>query len=216
MENFSVATLRPFMKTPKDPESTFWAAGSLSLPDSATADQTSKRHDIPTASTVLNFTFALLRIVALPDSPDFDRLGACRRATTEVPDGRLLPQPPLLHLFPRFRCETWPSSSTAGGSHITGGIPLHRRATDVLTSAPGNGGTTHPRDRPGKWLTTRHLPARRHCLPARKRRPPELRPWGKGPLRPPTSAAPRAPTDGIRLPPTAEKFARWSVVPEPQ
>src|SRR6266849_3103616 len=107
MENFSVAAGSPIKKTPKEPASTLWAAGSLSLslPDSATVVEISQRHEIPTIRAVLNFTFALLRNAALPGSPDFE-LQRRDAAAIEVPGGRSLPQPPLPHLCWRFRCAT--------------------------------------------------------------------------------------------------------------
>ena len=61
MENFSVATLCPFMKTPNEPASTLWYAGSLSLAGLATAAKSSRSHPIPTIRAVLTFTFALLQ-----------------------------------------------------------------------------------------------------------------------------------------------------------
>src|SRR6185312_4891649 len=61
MENFSVATLCPFMKTPNEPASTGWYAGSLSLAGLATAAESSRSQHIPTIRAVLTFTFTLLR-----------------------------------------------------------------------------------------------------------------------------------------------------------
>ena len=53
--------LRPFIKTPKEPESTIWLAVSvslsLSLPGSATATEASKSQPIPTTRAALTFTF---------------------------------------------------------------------------------------------------------------------------------------------------------------
>src|SRR6266849_2572893 len=107
MENFSVAVRCPFMKTPKEPASTLWAAGSLSLslPGSATVVEISQRHEIPIIRAVLNFTFALLQNAALPDLPDFE-LQRRFAAAIEFPVGRSLPPPPLPHLYRRFRFAT--------------------------------------------------------------------------------------------------------------
>src|SRR5713226_9553096 len=98
MENFSVVAVSLKKKTPKEPASTLSAADSLFLylPRSATVVEISQRHEIPTIRPVLNFTFALLRNAALPDSSDF-QLRKRDAAAIEVPGGRSLPQPPLPH-----------------------------------------------------------------------------------------------------------------------
>jgi hypothetical protein len=44
------------MKTPNDPASTIWPAGSLSLAGPAAAAESSKSNEIPTMASALHFT----------------------------------------------------------------------------------------------------------------------------------------------------------------
>jgi hypothetical protein len=63
MEKVSVATRFPFIKTPKDPESTICPVASLPAPTAAPA---SNSQSALTANIALNFKSALLQFLCFP------------------------------------------------------------------------------------------------------------------------------------------------------
>src|SRR5882724_4308239 len=146
-------------------------------------------------------------------TPSIRRLLPASRAIS-VPDSRSLPQPLFLCPCRWFRSATQPSGSTASAPHEGVGILPGSGATDGSPAVPDSGGTVLPRERPEKRPAVRHLPAKRHYSPARKRRLPSPRSSETAPTHESANATLRVPPGGMPPPRSAEKSARRIGAPE--
>src|SRR6266576_2441276 len=180
MENVSVATRLPFIKTPKDPESTVCPAASLPAPMAAPA--ISSQSALST-NIALNFKSPLLEFVRFSRSAGVPAgtvdhnaasIESCRRdagATMQFPDDALLrlrPRPRSCQWFQPVPCR---SCNGADGLRTIDGTVPDLAAADARLSPAGTAETIRPPRHPERISALASAPAMQHFQPAQRLRP---------------------------------------------
>src|SRR5437867_12740757 len=158
MEKVSVATRFPFMKTPKDPESTICPVGSL--PALTAAPAIKSRQNVPGLNIALNVTSLLLQFLCLPQFSAGAPL-------------RLRPRRRSCRQFQPALCQ---SCNGGGAPHTTGETVPNPAAVGAPLFPARSAETTPPRERPGRLMALASEPAVQHFQSAQKLRPITLLP----------------------------------------